>query len=142
MVRNLQNGILRNAYQKSVIRHDAVFVRKTNYLAQLKESLGLQRVKGTARARRPLLEAGGAFTTCRMMRRRFNTSASLRAYGITSFAGFEKSVATRIVRLGCAAVLMFPAHSTDKVNTRVTTALLRREPSFSGQHRQHHGGIL
>jgi len=61
MVRNLQNGILRNAYQKSVIRHDAVFVRKTNYLAQLKESLGLQRVKGTARARRPLLEAGGGF---------------------------------------------------------------------------------
>ncbi len=40
------------------------------------------------------------------MRRRFNASASLKAYGTTSFAGFEKSVATRIVRFGCAAVLM------------------------------------
>ena len=61
MVRNLQNGILRNAYQKSVIRHEAVFVRQTNYLAQLKKSFGLQGVKRTARARRPLLESGRGF---------------------------------------------------------------------------------
>jgi hypothetical protein len=44
-----------------VIGHEAVLVSRTDYAAQLKKSLGLQGLKGTARAGRPLLESGRGF---------------------------------------------------------------------------------
>ncbi|MGE0468757.1 MAG: hypothetical protein AB7L09_08320 [Nitrospira sp.] len=47
--------------QKFVINHEAVFVRETNYAAQLKKSFGLQGVKGAVRRRRPLLKFGMSF---------------------------------------------------------------------------------